>query len=152
MPSAPACTGSGVALLEMTSQCDGAVTVKRNVDLRSGCSKTAKTRRESGTSNWVYRYTSPSTGSVKRCRPSPVFMYGMSASTTSRLLAASDGSWILTPSDTAAASSGTPFSSTRCTVSVTASMNVAVPGSASKETTVVDRKTRSPRVRSRVTS
>lgn len=29
-----------------------AVTVNWNVALRSGCSKTAKTRRESGTSNW----------------------------------------------------------------------------------------------------
>ena len=43
----------GVTELEMTSQAPGAVTVKANVALRSGCSNTAKTRRESGTSNWL---------------------------------------------------------------------------------------------------
>ncbi len=46
-----AAAGSGVAALEMTSQWSGAVTVKAKVAFRSGCSKTANTRRESGTSN-----------------------------------------------------------------------------------------------------
>src|SRR6218665_235942 len=45
--------GTGVGELETTCQCPGAVTVNRNVAFRSGCSNTAKTRRESGTSNWV---------------------------------------------------------------------------------------------------
>ena len=39
--------------LDTTAQCAGAVTVKRNAALRSGCSNTANMRRESGTSNWV---------------------------------------------------------------------------------------------------
>ena len=45
--------GSGVGELDSTVQLDGAVTVKVKEALRSGCSKTAKTRRESGTSNWL---------------------------------------------------------------------------------------------------
>ena len=48
-----ASTGSGVGELDTTSQCAGAVTVKRNAAFRSGCSNTANMRRESGTSNWV---------------------------------------------------------------------------------------------------
>ena len=39
--------------LDTTAQCAGAITVKRNAALRSGCSNTANMRRESGTSNWV---------------------------------------------------------------------------------------------------
>ena len=56
-PSAPGMvsTGTGVGELETTSQCEGAVTVNVKLALRSGCSKTANMRRESGTSNWVYR-------------------------------------------------------------------------------------------------
>ena len=49
----PAGVGSGVGELEMTFQCAGAVTVNWKDALRSGCSKTAYIRRESGTSNWV---------------------------------------------------------------------------------------------------
>ena len=45
--------GSGVGELEKTVQPSGTVTVKVKEALRSGCSKTAKTRRASGTSNWV---------------------------------------------------------------------------------------------------
>ncbi len=48
-------TGSGVGELDTTVQWLGAVTVNRKVPLRSGCSKTANTRRESATSNWEYR-------------------------------------------------------------------------------------------------
>lgn len=48
----PAGTGSGVGWFETTCQAAGAVTVKRNAALRSGCSNTANMRRESGTSNW----------------------------------------------------------------------------------------------------
>gem|GEM_PF-4557706 len=70
----PAATGSGAGWLLTTCQRAGAVTVNWNVALRSGCSKTGNMRRESGTSNWEYRYTSPSAGSTKRCRPSPVFV------------------------------------------------------------------------------
>ena len=51
-PSA-ASVGSGVGELEITSHTAGAVTVKRKVALRSGCSNTAYMRRESGTSNWL---------------------------------------------------------------------------------------------------
>lgn len=47
--------GSGVGELEMTVQPVGAFTVNWKVALRSGCSKEAKTRRASGTSNCVYR-------------------------------------------------------------------------------------------------
>ena len=43
----------GVGALETTTQCEGAVTVKVNVDLRSGCSNVVNTRRASGTSNWL---------------------------------------------------------------------------------------------------
>ena len=50
MPS-PCFFGSGVGELETTFHGSGAVTVNWNVALRSGCSNTAKTRRESGTSN-----------------------------------------------------------------------------------------------------
>ncbi len=66
--------GSGAGELEMTVQPSGAFTVNWNVALRSGCSKLAKTRRASGTSNWVYRYAWSSTGSTNRCRPSPVLV------------------------------------------------------------------------------
>lgn len=45
--------GSGVGELETTVHPAGAFTVNRNVAFRSGCSKLAKTRRASGTSNWV---------------------------------------------------------------------------------------------------
>lgn len=48
-------SGSGVGELEITVQPEGAFTVNRKVAFRSGCSKLAKTRRASGTSNWVYR-------------------------------------------------------------------------------------------------
>ena len=44
--------GSGVGELDSTVQLTGVVTVKVKEALRSGCSKTVKTRRESGTSNW----------------------------------------------------------------------------------------------------
>jgi hypothetical protein len=58
-PSPPvegSCTiGSGVGKFETTFHAAGAVTVNWNVALRSGCSNTANTRRESGTSNWEYR-------------------------------------------------------------------------------------------------
>ncbi len=47
----PASVGSGVGELLTTAQCAGAVTVKVNSAFRSGCSKTANMRRESGTSN-----------------------------------------------------------------------------------------------------
>ena len=47
----PAATGSGVGEFEITFHALGAVIVKRNVAFRSGCSNTANTRRESGTSN-----------------------------------------------------------------------------------------------------
>lgn len=53
VPSGP--FGSGVAELETTVQPAGAFTVNWKVALRSGCSKEAKTRRASGTSNCVYR-------------------------------------------------------------------------------------------------
>ncbi|CAM5590236.1 hypothetical protein SCYAM73S_06204 [Streptomyces cyaneofuscatus] len=45
--------GSGVGEFEMTVQPAGAFTVNWKVAFRSGCSKEAKTRRASGTSNWV---------------------------------------------------------------------------------------------------
>ena len=47
----PCFFGSGVGELETTFHGSGAVTVNWNVALRSGCSNTANTRRESGTSN-----------------------------------------------------------------------------------------------------
>ncbi len=50
LPS-PCFFGSGVGELETTFHGSGAVTVNWNVALRSGCSNTANTRRESGTSN-----------------------------------------------------------------------------------------------------
>ena len=49
----PSASGAGVGWLLTTSHAAGAVTVNANVALRSGCSKTANTRRESGTSNCV---------------------------------------------------------------------------------------------------
>ncbi len=60
------------APLDHTVHSSGARTSKRKGAFRFGCSKLAKTRRESAGSYWVYRYTSPSSGSTKRCRPSPV--------------------------------------------------------------------------------
>ena len=47
--------GAGVGELDRTVQPSGTLTVKAKGALRSGCSKTAKTRRASGTSNWEYR-------------------------------------------------------------------------------------------------
>jgi hypothetical protein len=52
LPS-PAGSGWGVGWLEIICQSSGAVTVKVNEALRSGCSKTVNIRRESATSNWV---------------------------------------------------------------------------------------------------
>ena len=52
-PDGDMATGRGVGSLETTSQCAGAVTVKVNVALRSGCSNVAKTRRASGISKCV---------------------------------------------------------------------------------------------------
>ncbi|SKU99816.1 Uncharacterised protein [Mycobacteroides abscessus subsp. abscessus] len=46
----------------------------------------------SAVSNCEYRYTSSSTGSTKRCKPSPVCEYSQSASTTTVLVAARPGS------------------------------------------------------------
>ena len=51
----PCCFGSGVGEFETTFHGSGAVTVNWNVAFRSGCSNTANTRRESGTSNCEYR-------------------------------------------------------------------------------------------------
>ncbi len=45
--------GSGVGWFDTTCHAAGAVTVSWNGALRSGCSKVAKTRRASGTSNCV---------------------------------------------------------------------------------------------------
>jgi hypothetical protein len=81
-----------------------------------------------------------------------VFMYRQSDSTVSTLSRARPGSWIRTPSETSAGSSSVPLSTTECTASVIASMNVVAPGLARKRTVVVERKRRSPRVRSRTTS
>ena len=55
LPSVPGMvsTGTGVGELDTRSQCEGAMTVKVKLALRSGCSNTANIRRESGTSNWV---------------------------------------------------------------------------------------------------
>jgi hypothetical protein len=61
-----------VAPLEITFQCLGAVTCTVNVALRSGWSKQANMRLASAVSNCEYRYVSLSTGSTKRCSPSPV--------------------------------------------------------------------------------
>src|SRR5699024_7999664 len=78
-------TGSGVGELDTTCQCAGAVTWNGNVAFKSGCSKVANTRRASGTSNWVYRYTRSSAGSTKRCRPSPEREYLQVPSTRNTL-------------------------------------------------------------------
>lgn len=51
----PSAGGSGVGEFDTTVQPAGALTVKAKLALRSGCSKLAKTRRASGTSNCVYR-------------------------------------------------------------------------------------------------
>ena len=67
-------SGAGVGEFEKSCQDSGAWMLKAKVAFRSGCSKTANARRDSGVPNCVYRYVSPSTGSVIRCRPSPVFM------------------------------------------------------------------------------
>ena len=52
LPS-PAGSGSGDGWFDTTCHSAGAVTVNRNVALRSGCSNTVNTRRESATSNCV---------------------------------------------------------------------------------------------------
>ena len=105
--------GSGVGELEMTVQPSGAVTVNRNVALRSGCSKEANTRRASGTSNCVYRYVCWSTGSTKRCRPSPVLVYAQSATTRSSFGPDRRSVSAMRESPkTAATSSALPFSTT----------------------------------------
>ena len=49
----PAGSGCGVGEFETTCQWAGAVTVKANRALRSGCSNTGYMRRLSGTSNWL---------------------------------------------------------------------------------------------------
>ena len=45
-------SGSGLGMVPITRQLAGVSTVKENAALRSGWSKTAKTRRASSTSNW----------------------------------------------------------------------------------------------------
>src|SRR5689334_23716589 len=60
----PSAGGSGVGEFDTTVHPAGAFTVNAKVALRSGCSKLAKTRRASGTSNCVYRYACLSTGST----------------------------------------------------------------------------------------
>ena len=79
-------------------------------------------------------------------------MYGASATTVSSLAAARSGSWIRTPSETAAGSRARPLSVTLWTVWVTASMKVEEPGTAVNFTVVVVPKTFPPLVRSRLTS
>ena len=49
----PVGCGSGVGSLDTISQSSGAVIVNANVALRSGCSNTVNTRRESATWNCV---------------------------------------------------------------------------------------------------
>src|SRR5690606_2387272 len=150
--SSPAGTGSGVGALDTTCQWSGAVTVNVNVALRSGCSKTANMRRVSATSNCEYRYTSSSTGSTNRCRPSPVFMYAQSATTTSSLLACRSGSCTREFPNTSTGSSDVPLRTTSWTTGAMRSMNVDAPGSASNSTRVLDPNTSLPRVRSSSTS
>ncbi|SHW11214.1 Uncharacterised protein [Mycobacteroides abscessus subsp. abscessus] len=87
----PSATDSA-APLEITCQWAGAVTVTSKAALRSGWSKHANIRLASAVSNCEYRYTSSSTGSTKRCNPSPVCEYSQSASTTTVLVAARPGS------------------------------------------------------------
>ena len=49
--ASPLSVREAAGAFDTTTHAAGAVTVKRNVALRSGCSNTAKTRRLSGTSN-----------------------------------------------------------------------------------------------------
>ncbi len=143
-PSPDGSTPSAVPLLS-TLQPAGAVTEKVNGAFRSGCSKLAKTRRASAGSYWVYRYTSPSSGSTKRCSPSPVRLYAQRASTTSSFSPASPSRAIRVPSKTAAGSSSRPLSVTATTSGATRSAKDAAPGSAQrKRTVVVERKVRGP--------
>src|SRR5690606_20045625 len=86
---------------------------------------------------------------LKRCSPSPVFVYAQSATTRSSLLSASSSSWMRESTKTAAGSSVTPLSVTSSTFGAMRSTNVDRPASASKRSTVVERKTSGPGVRSR---
>src|SRR6478609_5360450 len=86
--AAGAAPAETVAPLEITCQWAGAVTLTSKVALRSGWSKQANMRLASAVSNCEYRYTSSSTGSTKRCSPSPVLEYRQSASTTTTLCSA----------------------------------------------------------------
>ncbi|MGX1156953.1 hypothetical protein RKD39_004531 [Streptomyces albogriseolus] len=132
--------GSGVGELEMTVQPSGAFTVNWNVALRSGCSKLANTRRASGTSNCVYRYAWSSTGSTKRCRPSPVLVYAQSALTRSTLRPRSrPGRAIRESAKTSAGSSASPFRVISWTAGATRSMKDSASSAASKRTVVTDR-------------
>ncbi len=83
--AATVCT---VSALETTAHSTGAVTEMSKVAFRSGWSKHANMRLASAVSNCEYRYTESSVGSTNRCRPSPVFVYRQSASTTSSLRSA----------------------------------------------------------------
>src|SRR6478735_10540781 len=72
LPDGSSCTA---APLEMTCQCAGAVTLTSKVAFKSGWSKHANIRLASAVSNCEYKYTSSSTGSTKRCSPSPELEY-----------------------------------------------------------------------------
>ncbi|SKX10370.1 Uncharacterised protein [Mycobacteroides abscessus subsp. massiliense] len=93
-------------------------------------------RLASAVSNCEYRYTSSSTGSTKRCRPSPVCEYSRSASTTTVFVAASPSSVMPFSSSYPLTSSSTPLSSARRTVRAAISITVEAPGCAVKVTVV----------------
>ena len=133
-----------VAPLEMTCQCSGAVTVTSKVALRSGWSKHANIRLASAVSNCEYRYTSSSTGSTNRCRPSPVLEYRQSASTTTTLCSVNPTRGSPVDSSYPDTSTSTPLRVALRIASAAMSMTVSEPASASNATVVVDRKVFSP--------
>src|ERR1700754_3679643 len=132
------------APLQTTCQCCGAVTETWNTALRSGWSKQANIRLASAVSNCEYKYTSLSTGSTKRCRPSPVFEYRQSASTTTTFSSANPIRGTPVDSSYPETSMSTPLRGAPRTVSAAMSMTVSEPASALKVTVVVDRNVPAP--------
>ncbi len=141
-------------MLDTTSQPAGAVTVNRNAALRSGWSKQANTRCASAVANWLWRYTWPSTGSVKLCSPCPVCEYAQSATTRSSFSPARSGSGMRPVAGSySAGSMADPLRTTSRTSASTRSQNTSAPGSAQRNrTSVVEPNRSGPVVRSSSTA
>jgi hypothetical protein len=136
----------GLALLLVTTQLSGAVTVKANSALRSGWSKHAQTRRASSGSNVVQTYTCLSDGSTHRFTPAPCLVERWTDWTTS-VLSGCRSTSVIRPSATAAVGMSAPLSVADST-SAMQSTNVDAPGLLHEKAMVDTARKASPSTRS----